>query len=203
MHKLLAIGLSALAGGLLFILVFAIVWPVAFRDALGLSLFAASCLAGGVIAWISCGRPSLVPTDVKRIDYEAAGLLASERFQATRAFEVEEREDEGRHLYLELHDGRVLFLCGQYLYDYDEISDDPEMNQKATFPCTEFVLKRHKTEGWVHSIECGGSLIRSLGRLPHYSKAYIKRYGFPEDGQVFEEPLDSLYSRIKETMAEA
>ena len=203
MHKLLAIGLSALGAGLLFILAFAILWPVEFSDTIGLSLFGGSCLAGGVIAWFVCGRPSLVPSDVKRIDYEAAGLLSAERFQATRAFEVEEREDEGRHLYLELRDGRVLFLCGQYLYDYDEITDDPDLNQTATFPCTEFVVRRHRTEGWVHSIECGGTLIRSLGRLPHYSKAYIKQYGFPEDGHVFQESLDALFGRMGGRKTEA
>ncbi len=203
MHKLLAIGLSALGGGMLFILVFAILWPVELGDVTGLGLLGAACLGGGGIAWILCGRPNLVPTDFKRTDYEAAGLLTSERFRAIRAFEVEEREDEGRHLYLELGDGRVLFLCGQYLYDYGEINDDPEVNQTATFPCTEFVLKRHKTEGWVHSIECGGRLIESLGRLPHYSEAYLKRHGFPEDGQVFDESLDVLLERIKAGRAEA
>ena len=80
---------------------------------------------------------------------EKLGLLESTTFRATRAFGVEEFEDEGLHYFLELTDGRVLFLSGQYLYDYEPISDDPETNQPRLFPSTEFTVRRHKKEGYV------------------------------------------------------
>jgi hypothetical protein len=54
---------------------------------------------------------------------EELGLLESTTFRATRAFGVEEVEDEGLHFFLELTDGRVLFLSGQYLYDYEPNPD--------------------------------------------------------------------------------
>ena len=62
-----------------------------------------------------------------------------------RAFGVKEFEDEGLHYFLELTDGRVLVLSGQYLYDYEAISDDSETNRPRAFPCSEFTLRRHKT----------------------------------------------------------
>ena len=50
----------------------------------------------------------------------------SERFTASRAFAVEEFEDEGSHYFVDLTDNRVLFLSGQYLYDYEPLEDAEE-----------------------------------------------------------------------------
>jgi hypothetical protein len=47
---------------------------------------------------------------------EDDGLLVLQSFRACRAFQVDEFEDEGSHYYVELEDGAVLFLTGQYLY---------------------------------------------------------------------------------------
>jgi hypothetical protein len=77
-------------------------------------------------------------------ELEQLDLLESTAFRATRAFGVEEFEDEGLHYFLELVDRRVLFLSGQYLYDYEPISDDTDVNQPRSFPCTEFTVRRHK-----------------------------------------------------------
>jgi hypothetical protein len=46
---------------------------------------------------------------------EAEGLLASADFQARRAFGVQEYDDEGLHYFVELTDGRVLYLSGLYI----------------------------------------------------------------------------------------
>ena len=196
MGRLLIIGVSALCSGLLFIWLFAIVFPVRFPDWLGFSLFCLSCAVGGATAWRLCGRPSLKPTAFVAPDYEKLGLLVNEEFSVRRAFEVEEYEDEGLHFFLELEDGRVLFLCGQYLYDYQEVSDDAELNQKATFPCQKFVVRRHKTERWIHSIICYGPYLKPEATLPHYSKAYQKAFRLPSDGEIFDVPYDELFSRI-------
>lgn len=48
-------------------------------------------------------------------DLEAKELLVSTDYQATRAFELEEYEDEGLHYFLELSDKTVLYLAGQDL----------------------------------------------------------------------------------------
>ena len=196
MGRLLIIGISALCGGLIFFWLFGIAYPVRFPDWLGFSLFAFSCVLGGAVAWRFCRRPNLKPGDFSSPDFEKLGLLVGEDFSARRVFEVEEYEDEGLHFFLELEDGRVLFLCGQYLYDYQEVSDDPELNQRATFPCAKFAVRRHKTEHWVHSIIRHGPYLKPEAKLPHYSKAYQKAFGFPSDGEIFTVPYDDLFSRI-------
>ena len=46
-----------------------------------------------------------------------------------------------------------------YLYDYEAISDDSETNRPRAFPCSEFTLRRHKTESYVAEIRCRGSVL--------------------------------------------
>lgn len=197
MLRLLFICVSGLAGGLLFTWISEIKLLLRLPTWIGLPLFSASCVLGGVLAWRICGRPKLKLTSSARPDYEKLGLLSDEQFSAKRAFEVQEYEDEGLHFFLELDDGRVLFLCGQYLYGYQEISDDPELNQPAQFPCTKFVVRRHKLEHWVHSIECHGPYLKPDVKLPNYSKAYINANGHPSDGQIFETSFETLRAQIE------
>jgi hypothetical protein len=180
----------------MFIWLFAIMFPVHFPDWLGLSLFILSCFLAGFASWLVCGRPDLKPTDFTRPDYEKLGLLITEEFSVRRTFEVAEFEDEGLHFFLELNDGRVLFMNGQYLYDYQEIADDEENNQKASFPCAHFRVRRHKSEHWVHSIETLSPYLPPEVKLPHYSKSYIKKHSFPEDGKIYSEPYDTIKNEI-------
>ena len=115
-------------------------------------------------------------------ELENQGLVDSIRYHAKRAFQVEEFEDEGIHYYLELEDGSVLFLSGQYLYDYEPISDDPEFNQERRFPCTDFTVKRHKTGGYVLDIVTDGSVLEPEETMPPFSG--FRSVEVPEDGVV-------------------
>lgn len=81
-------------------------------------------------------------------------------------------------------EGRVLFLSGQYLYDYEPISDDPELNQPRSFPCTEFTVRKHKTEGYVVDVLCGGSALEPEVMAPPFGEEFLQPNGVPEDGQV-------------------
>lgn len=128
---------------------------------------------------------------------ETEGLLVSTDYQARRAFGVEEPEDEGLHYFLELVDGRVLYLGGQYLYDYEPITDDPEVNQSRRFPCTEFTIRRHKAEGYVAEVVCRGTAIE-----PEFVARPTARnwspVGDPLDGQVLsDKPYDGLKEQIR------
>lgn len=105
----------------------------------------------------------------QRQELESRGLVEVAEFRATRAFGVEEFEDEGPHYYIELIDGRVLFLSGQYLYDFEPITDDPELNQPRRFPCSEFAVLRHKTERYHDST---------------LRKAVWRSGGVPTDGDI-------------------
>ena len=127
-------------------------------------------------------------------EIEEAGLLASTAFRATRAFGVGESEDEGLHYFLELDDGRVLFLSGQYLYDYEPIADDPEVNQPRSFPCTQFTVRRHREADYVVDILRGGTVLEPEVVAPPFTRRAWRAKRVPEDGQVI---ADITYDDLK------
>jgi len=126
-------------------------------------------------------------------ELEAKGLLLTESFQARRAFQVEEFEDEGSHYFIELDDGSVLYLSGQYLCDFEAIDDDPELNQPRQFPCTSFTLIRHKEAGFVMDILCSGEVLEPESIAPSFNKDDWRR-GIPEDGERI---TTTTYDEIK------
>jgi hypothetical protein len=128
---------------------------------------------------------------------EEKGLLVSSDFQARRAFGVREFEDEGLHYFLELADGRVLFLSGQYLYDYEPIEDDLERKEPRRFPCTDFTIRRHKTEGYVVEIICRGTVLEP----EFFALPFPKQKGWsghiPQDGELIS---DTTYDALKASL---
>lgn len=112
------------------------------------------------------------------------GLLVEEHYTATRAFNVEEFEDEGSIYFVELTDGRVLFLMGQYLYEYEPIDDGPDNSQPRTFPCTEFTLRRHRDEGYVYDIQCGGEVFEPEVTAAWLGKDVWKKGVLPGDAEI-------------------
>lgn len=129
-------------------------------------------------------------------ELEAAGLLVQETFQATRAFRVDEFEDEGLHYFIELSDRRVLFLSGQYLYDYEPITRYPTTKQERSFPCTEFEVLRHKEAGYVLHIQCAGTVLEpECSCAPFIDEDFERGTGIPEDGQIIS---DRTYESIKQ-----
>ena len=113
---------------------------------------------------------------------------------------MEEFEDEGLHYFIELVDGRVLFLSGQYLYDYEPISDDPESNQPRSFPCTEFTVRRHKNDGCVVDLLRAGTVLEPEIMAPAFGKQVWRANGIPEDGQVI---TSTSYDELKREHAGA
>jgi hypothetical protein len=124
---------------------------------------------------------------------EEQGLVESTDFQALRAFEMQELEDEGMHYFVELTDGRVLFLSGQYLYDYGPISDDPRHNRPRTFPCTDFTVKRHKKAGYVVDLVNRGSPLEPEASGSFTTDDY-RSERVPEDGEIL---TDASYDQLK------
>jgi hypothetical protein len=117
-------------------------------------------------------------------ELEAAGFVEKSDFVVTRAFEVEETEDEGLHYFLALDDGGVLYLTGQALYDFVEITDEPEFNQPRRFPCTEFSTLRHRIDRYLMDIQCRGRMIEPERVAPPFSREARRAKRVPEDGQV-------------------
>jgi len=144
-------------------------------------------------------RPSFSNQSVEErvAEMEREGLLISESFEAKRAFQVEEFEDEGAHYFIELADQSVLYLNGQYLYDYDPIIDDPEFNQARAFPCSQFTVRRHKKGGHVVSMTCGGVVLPPECVTPPFNRKDLKRGLVPEDGQILR---DKSYEDLKKEL---
>jgi len=100
------------------------------------------------------------------------------------AFGVQEFEDEGLHYFLDLGDDRVLFLSGQYLYEYEPIVDDPDVNQPRAFPCSEFTVRRQRKDGFVVEIRCGGEVLTPEIMGSPFGERVWRTGGVPKDGQI-------------------
>lgn len=129
-------------------------------------------------------------------EMESQGLIESAEFRAKRAFRVEEYEGEGPHYFLELDDGSVLYLNGQYLYDYEPI-DDAESSQEAVFPCTDFIVKSHKSEHYVVEIIPSSTPLEIEEVAPAFYERNHRSQTLrtiPSDGDIIR---DKSYEQIK------
>lgn len=158
--------------------------------------FLSLCLLGLVVTAVWLFGPSLpgaagIDAEEAIRELDARGLLDLREFRATRAFGVDEFEDEGLHYYVELDDKRVLFLSGQYLYDHEP---DPKVDRPRSFPCTEFAIRRHKREGYFVSIECRGRVLEPEVIAPPF-RPMDWEDEIPRDGDLIEDPP---YDRLKE-----
>ena len=125
-----------------------------------------------ILALYIFNRPGVQPlrgdSDAWLHDLEAKGQIVTEEYAASRAFAVEEFEDEGSHYFVELKDGSVLRLSGQYLYDYEPITDDPDLNQARRFPCTRFTVRRHRGTGDGIELICAGEVFEPECTAPAF-----------------------------------
>jgi hypothetical protein len=106
-------------------------------------------------------------------------LLLSTSFCADRAFRVDECDGEGPHYFLELEDGGVLHLSGNYLYDYE-----PGDGSSRHFPCTRFTVRRHADLGYAVDILCSGLIIEPEVEAPPYTAWDFAHGLVPRDGQM-------------------
>lgn len=130
----------------------------------------------------------------QRASLEQAGLLLPEPYLAKRAFQVEEFEDEGSHYYIELHDGGVLFLPGQYLYEYEPVFRRDRLERPRSFPCTGFSLRRHKEDGHLVDIRCEGPALEPEILAPAHTMGDFENERYPEDQSVLR---DKSYDELK------
>jgi hypothetical protein len=112
-------------------------------------------------------------------ELEQRKLLVASNFCADRAFRVEECNGEGPHYFLELEDGGILHLSGNYLYDYE-----PGEGAPRHFPCTRFTVRRHADLGHAVDIVCGGLIIEPEAEAPPYTAWDFAHGMVPRDGQI-------------------
>lgn len=155
------------------------------QDAIGLAGVGGACVAMALLIMLAivraCTRvaPDLA-AGIRRL--EDAGLLTSTVYRARRAFSAAESEDEGPHYFLELDDGSVLCLTGQYLYDLEPAEQEPEPARR--FPCTEFTVRRHRTNGYTVDILCRGDVLEPEAVAKPFTFREFRQDLVPEDGEV-------------------
>lgn len=141
-------------------------------------------------------RKSIAPRQFQTLEeLEAAGLLVSEDYTARRAFQVEEVEDEGPHYFIELADGRVLYLNGQYLYEYEPGWDEDSVERR--FPCSDFTLRRHRDWRYVEEVICRGTVIEPELTAPPFSSRDFDEGELPEDGEILRISYEQIKARIR------
>jgi len=113
------------------------------------------------------------------------GQLETRACRARRAFEVKESGDEGLHYFIELEDGSVLYLTGQYLYDYAPLdADDDEPATPRRFPCTSFELFRNRRDQYTFDIACAGEVLEPEAVTPPFSRRDHRERRVPKDAEV-------------------
>lgn len=151
-------------------------------------------------AWffLNLGRRKTPPGPTLN-ELQSQGMVVSENYQAKRAFEIEEFEDEGRHYFIELADGSVLYLNGQYLYDYGDEQDGSVQPSSQSFPNTDFTLLRHRTDNYVLDIVRRGAFLPPETVGPSFQLDHYDSPNAPEDGDVIR---DRSYDTLKAQYAE-
>ena len=93
-------------------------------------------------------------------------------------------DDEGPYFLIELEDGRVLYLNGQYLEDYvDPVADT---QSPAPFPCTNFTMSRHPTHDTIVDIACAGKPLPVEFSVEELPRGFFDKDRIPEDGDIVE-----------------
>ena len=112
-------------------------------------------------------------------ELEKRNLLVYTHYRIERAFRVAELNGEGPHYFLELENGGILHLSGQYLYQYE-----PGDRPMRFFPCTQFTVRRHAQLGHVVDILCDGLVIEPEAEAAAYSPHDFAGGFVPEDGEI-------------------
>jgi hypothetical protein len=140
-------------------------------------------------------RPRLLPRSFAEDlrEMERAGLLERTMYRAAQAFTVEDPRTGSPRYFVELDDGRVLSLVGDYLFDFEPLDDENGETRPRLFPAECFEILRRKDGGWVIDI-------RPLGRVfepelePDDAARAIRDRDCPGDGEII---TDQTYDELR------
>ncbi|MEQ1891637.1 MAG: hypothetical protein ABL998_03770, partial [Planctomycetota bacterium] len=125
----------------------------------------------------------------------ASGHATCTTYEITDALQVEEFEDEGSHYYLKLTDGRVLFLSGQWLYEYEAGEDEDGEPTPARFPCRRFTVERAAKSALFLDMKPLAPAFPPSGTLPPFTDAEHRAGTVPDDGDLLELDFERLRAR--------
>jgi len=117
------------------------------------------------------------PGHVARPDLIPEPETVTHTYRARRAFEL-----EGRHYFVELEDGSVMFLSGGYLWN-------------AHMPNSEFVLSWKRLTGFRAGIECTGKPLEPELVVPALTDEEMRN--LPADGAIL---AGRTYDDVKEDL---
>jgi hypothetical protein len=106
---------------------------------------------------------------------------------AFRAIKVEEFEDEGIGYYLDIGEGKILFIQGQYLYDEDENG-----KSELKIPSTRMAFTRVVGSGILLDFKCLGNYLPPCSTIPPFTIKDFKKNCVPEDCTILEVDFESL-----------
>jgi hypothetical protein len=193
--------LLSLAVAFLFLFAFGAVGArVVFGPPQGITLAWIAAVAAPVaVGLILHGRRSVGPILAReRVKYTAdlaSGQATCTTYEITDALRVDEFEDEGSHYYLKLAGGGVLFLSGQWLYEYEVGEDDDGKPTPARFPCRRFTVERAAKSGLFLDMKPLAAPFEPSGTLPPFEDGDHRAGTVPSDGDVLGVDFESLRRR--------
>ena len=130
----------------------------------------------------------LVTSDARIVQQELEkGRAEKTTHEVNRALSFEDRRTGRMAHFLELRDGSVMVLHGQYLYEYEPIDDDPEVNQPRRFPTAEFTVVRSLKNNELLDLNVGSTVIGTRFIQEPDDYRVIADLGFRfEDGEIVE-----------------
>ena len=116
--------------------------------------------------WLSMLRGTSAEDHLARLEKE--GKAVREQYQVLGAVTLDDLNTGCLIHFLDIGDGRILCLYGQVYYDFEPITDDPEINQPRKFPTRDFSLLRHSKKNEVLDISPGSEVFEPAirGRCP-------------------------------------
>ena len=136
-------------------------------------------------------KPSL--SNVSMADALENGKLGTADFDVHDAIMVQEAEDEGFIFFLDIGNGRTLFLAGQYLYTPCE---------KNRFPSDKIRVYWHTDLELTYGVESLGNHLLPSEILPPLNPDVIDRVFNPSDREVIGHDLAAVRRFLKPTAVE-
>lgn len=122
----------------------------------------------------------------------AKGEAVTEHYTVNAAISFEDLSTGSQAHLLDIGNGNVMCLYGQYLYDYEPIEDDPEINQDRKFPTRQFSVVRRLKDAEILVLAPGAEVVEPRC-LENPDVKPLHDLGFKlQDGEIVEIPFEKL-----------
>lgn len=164
--------------------------PLVFLIAL---LITTICLIPALISARRFGRKLAPKQNLAHADL-AGGQAMTAEYAVTQVLELPEFEDEGIGYFLELSDGRILYVQGQDLYPEESDEEAPSTKVVQRFPATSIHYSYGPKSGVRLGITPSGDYLPPRRLMP---RRYHNNDAIPEDGTFYTQGLDGVMQLFK------